>query len=125
MMRKFGAAVLAAFLSFTPAIAADCSRTMTTGGTAQQLQVTGTSTPIGSVRNLLLMNNSANLMCVAFNGATAAIAGTNCEAGSFTLQPGSNTASGGSFSKPEFMTISSVSIVSSGTGDRYSCDFTR
>lgn len=114
MIRTLLAASLM-WLSAAPAFALDCSGTITLGGTAQ---IAFTAV----VRNVLLMNNSANLMCVAFNGVTASIAGTNCAAGSYVLQPGSSTAAGGSFSNPVNMGVNQVSIISSGTGDRYSCD---
>ncbi len=117
MMRKLLSAALAvALLAAGPAMAADCSGTITTGGTAQTIFTSG------NVRGLLLMNNSANLMCVSFNGAAATIAGTNCGSGSWTLQPGSGTAAGGSFSNPDLIKVSTVSIISSTTGDRFSCE---
>lgn len=124
MIRKW---LLVALVSIFPglALASDCSGTITTGGTAQNVTVAGTTTPIGNVRGVLLMNNSANLMCISFNGAAATIAGTNCGSGSWVLQPGSATAAGGSFSKPENISISVVSIISSTTADRYSCEFMR
>lgn len=119
MMRKLGAAALAAVLwlgAAGAALAADCSGTITTGGTAQTIFTSG------NVRGLLLMNNSANLMCVAFNGAAATVAGTNCGAGSYVLQPGSATTAGGSFSNPVNIVISTASIISASTGDRFSCE---
>jgi hypothetical protein len=109
-------ALVAALLAIAgPAKALDCSGTITTGGTAQTIFT-------AVVRNVIVMNNSANLMCVAFNGVTASIAGTNCAAGSYVLQPGSGTTAGGSFSNPANMGINQVSIISSSTGDRFSCD---
>lgn len=96
--------------------ASDCSGTITSGGTAQNIFTSG------NVRGLLLMNNSANLMCVAFNGTAATIAGTNCGSGSWVLQPGAATTAGGSFSNPVNIVISTVSIISSTTGDRFSCE---
>lgn len=119
MMRKWFSAALAAgfFLLAGPALATDCSSTITTGGTAQTIFSTG------NARKLMLMNNSANLMCVSFNGAAATIAGTNCGAGSYTLQPGSATAAGGSFfNDGNGLAISTASIISSTTGDRFSCE---
>jgi hypothetical protein len=57
------------------------------------------------------------------SGVAATIAGTNCGAGSYTLQPGSATAAGGSFYKDvNGPAISTVSIISAGTGDRFSCE---
>lgn len=97
--------------------AADCSGTITLGGTAQ------TVFSSSNVRKLVVMNNSANLMCISWKGTPAAIAGTNCEAGSYTLQPGAATIAGGSFfSDANGVTISTLSIISSGTGDRFSCE---
>lgn len=104
------------FLMAGAANAADCSGTITTGGTAQTIFTSS------NVRGLMLMNNSANLMCVAFNGAAASIAGTNCAAGSWVLQPGAAASAGGSFSNPVNVVISTVSIISSTTGDRFSCE---
>lgn len=97
--------------------ASDCSGTITLGGTAQPILMIG-----GNVRGMILMNNSANLMCVSFNGNAATIAGTNCGSGSWALQPGSGTTAGGSFSNPSNIVISSVSIISATTGDRFSCE---
>lgn len=97
--------------------AADCSGTITTGGTAQTVFTSG------NVRMLAVMNNSANLMCISWNGAAATIAGTNCGAGSWTLQPGSSTLAGGSFyADSTGLKISTLSIISAGTGDRFSCE---
>lgn len=120
MMRKWISAALAAIVLFGAAGAAqasDCSGTITTGGTAQTIFQSG------NVRKLMLMNNSANLMCIAISGLSATIAGTNCGSGSYTLQPGSSTAAGGSFyADVNGPAISILSIISSGTGDRYSCE---
>lgn len=99
------------------AYGADCSGTIATGGTAQTVANINAST-----KALMLMNNSANLMCVSFTGAVATIAGTNCGSGSWTLQPGSATAAGGSFLSPPNLNISVLSIISASTGDRYSCE---
>src|SRR5882672_880292 len=118
-MRKIISWVIAALVwwgAAGAALAADCSGTITTGGTAQTIFTSG------NVRGLMLMNNSANLMCVSFNGAAATIAGTNCGSGSWTLGPGTATAAGQSFSTPVNITISTASIISSGTGDRFSCE---
>jgi hypothetical protein len=114
-MMRIIAGLLAALLWCTTALATDCSGTITTGGTAQTVFTSS------NVRRVMLMNNSANLMCVSFNGSAATIAGTNCGAGSWTLQPGSGTAAGGSFFA-DTMLISTVSIISSTTGDRFSCE---
>lgn len=116
MMRKLILAALLWVGALGAALAADCSGTITTGGTAQTIFTSG------NVRGLLLMNNSANLMCVAFNGSAATIAGTNCGSGSWALQPGSATTSGGSFSNPPNIAIATASIISSTTGDRFSCE---
>lgn len=116
MMRKLILAALLWVGALGAALAADCSGTITTGGTAQTIFTSG------NVRGLLLMNNSANLMCISFNGSAATIAGTNCGAGSWVLQPGSATASGGSFSSPPDVKISTLSIISAATGDRFSCE---
>lgn len=97
--------------------AADCSGTIATGGTAQTIFSTS------NVRKGVVINNSANLMCIAWNGAAASIAGTNCASGSYPLQPGSASTAGGSFYwDGNGITISTMSIVSSGTGDRFSCE---
>lgn len=120
MMRKWLSAALAATILWFGvagcAFAADCSGTITAGGTAQTIFTSG------NVRGVMLMNNSANLMCVAFNGAAATIAGTNCGSGSWSLQPGSSTLAGGSFTNPDNIKISVASIISASTGDRFSCE---
>lgn len=116
MMRKW---LLAALVALFPglAFATDCSGTIETGGTAQTIFTSS------NVRKLMVMNNSANLMCISFSGNAATIAGTNCGAGSYTLQPGSGTAAGGSFySDANGPVISTASIISSTTGDRFSCE---
>ena len=118
-MRKYLSTLLAGLLwlgAAGAAFAADCSGTITTGNTAQTIFTSG------NVRGVMLMNNSANLMCVSFNGTAATIAGTNCGSGSWVLQPGSSTTSGGSFTNPDNIKVSTVSIISSGTGDRFSCE---
>lgn len=118
-MMRFGCAVLAAVFCFLagPAWAVDCSGTITTGGTAQTISQINANT-----RGVVIMNNSANLMCIAWNGSAATIAGTNCGSGSWALQPGSATVAGGSFAQPENIKISTMSIISSTTGDRFSCE---
>ncbi len=120
MMRKWISAALAAVLwlgAAGAALAADCSGTITLGGTAQTVFTSG------NVRKLMLMNNSANLMCISISGVSAAIAGTNCGSGSYTLQPGSATAAGGSFFvDANGPAISTLSIISSTTADRFSCE---
>jgi hypothetical protein len=116
-MMRFVCAVLAAVLWCGAAFATDCSGTITTGGTAQTIFTSG------NVRKFMVMNNSANLMCIAFNGSAATISGTNCGAGSYVLQPGSATAAGGSFyADGNGVAISTASIISSTTGDRFSCE---
>lgn len=100
----------------TPALARDCSGTITTGGTAQTIYTSN------SVRYVMLINNSANMMCFSITGTAATIAGTNCGAGSYPLQPGSATAAGGSFTNPQGMNIPTISIISASTGDRFSCE---
>lgn len=114
MMRKLVGALLALGLMGAPAIGADCSGTITTGGTAQTILQSS------NVRTVIVMNNSANLMCLSLD-STAAIAGTNCEAGSYVLQPGSATTAGGSFVSPQGFAVSRLSIISSTTGDRFTC----
>jgi hypothetical protein len=120
MMRKWISAALAAIVLFGAigaARASDCSGTITAGNTAQTVFTSG------NVRKLMLMNNSANLMCMSINGSAATIAGTNCGSGSYTLQPGSATTAGGSFyADGNGPAISTLSVISSGTGDRYSCE---
>ena len=108
---------LSLILLCSPAFALDCSGTITSGGTAQTIFSSNTT------RRVMLMNNSANLMCVSFTGGSpASIAGTNCAAGSYMLQPGSTTLAGGSYTNPPDIAVNTVSIISSGTGDRYSCE---
>ena len=109
-----GCFVAALMLVSSPAFATDCSGTIASGGTAQDAVVSS------NIRSLIFANNSAHLMCIAFDG-TAAIAGTNCEAGSYALAPGSATTAGGFFATFSGFTVTRVSVVASGTGDRYSC----
>jgi hypothetical protein len=116
MMKRI-IAIFAALLALAgPAMALDCSGTIANGGTAQTIYTSG------NVRNVMLINNSANMMCFSITGTAATIAGTNCGAGSYPLQPGSSTAAGGSFTNPAGVNVPTVSIISSGTGDRYSCE---
>lgn len=111
------ATLVALLLTATAACATDCSGTIANGGTAQLAFTTSTNPQI-----VMVMNNSANLMCISINGTPAAIAGTNCAAGSWTLQPGSATTSGGSYVTPPGIKAIYLSIVSASTGDRYSCE---
>jgi len=117
MMRRLGLAALVAALWCGAAFATDCSGTIISGGSAQAV-----ANISGNVSGLLVMNNSANLMCIAWTGNAAAIAGTNCAAGSWPLAPGTSTTAGGSFNNPLNIKISTLSIISSGTGDRFSCE---
>ena len=114
-MMRIVAGLMAAILWCSAAFATDCSGTITTGGTAQTVFTSS------NVRVVTIMNNSANLMCIAFNGSAATIAGTNCGSGSWVLQPGSATAAGGSFFS-DTLKVSTLSIISAGTGDRFSCE---
>lgn len=117
MLRRIAAFILALVAFSAPALATDCSGTITAGGTAQTIFTSG------NVRRLMLANNAANLMCVSFSGVAATIAGTNCGSGSYVLQPGSATTAGGSFyTDGNGPAISTVSIISSTTGDRFSCE---
>lgn len=110
--------VLAALmLLITAARATDCSGTITTGGTAQ-LAYPVTVAP----QVVMIMNNSANLMCISVNGTPAAIAGTNCAAGSFALTPGSATLAGGAYVTPPGIKAIYLSVITSTTGDRYTCE---
>ena len=117
MLRGIGAAVAVFLLSMSAAFATDCSGTITAGGTAQKITQVNSNT-----KGVLIINNGANLMCFSINGVDAAIAGTNCAAGSYPLQPGSSTLAGGSFSNPDNIRISTLSIVSNTAGDRFSCE---
>lgn len=119
MMRKWLSAALAAVFVILagPVMAADCSGTITLGNTAQTIFTSS------NVRTLMVINNSANLMCMSVNGSAATIAGTNCGSGSYPLQPGSATVAGGSFyTDANGPKVSVISIISSGTGDRFSCE---
>lgn len=115
-MRLIRNLLIVALCVISPAaMALDCSGTITTGNTAQ--------TVFSSViRRLVLMNNSASLMCISWNSLPATIAGTNCGAGSWALQPGSATLAGGSFTNPPDIGINTLSIISANTGDRFSCE---
>lgn len=118
---KRQALVLAFLIGFVlawiaPARATDCSGTITTGGTAQVVYSTG------NARIAMVMNNSANLMCMSITGTLPTIAGTNCGAGSYSLQPGSATAAGGSYVTPDGIKATYLGIISSTTGDRFSCE---
>lgn len=97
-----------------PALAFDCSGTITTGGTAQFVSLSSSS------RGFIVMNTSANLMCISFD-SVAAFGGTNCAVGSYPLAAGSATTAGNSFTAPTNYSPSAFSIISSTTGDRFSC----
>lgn len=118
MMKRIIAALAASLMlmAANPALALDCSGTITTGGTAQTIYTSG------NVRKVILVNNSANMMCFSITGTAATIAGTNCGSGSYPLQPGSATAAGGSFVNPANLNVPTISIISSTTGDRFSCE---
>jgi hypothetical protein len=119
MMRKLLVAVALAALLAAPgrALATDCSGTIATGGTAQAVSAVN-----GNTRGLFLMNNSPEVMCVAWSGSAATIAGTNCGAGSYALSAGSATVAGGSFFLPPNIRINSLSIIAATTGSRFSCE---
>lgn len=118
-MRKWvSAALVAVFVLLAgPALATDCSGTITTGGTAQAITAVN-----GNTRGLFVMNNSAEVMCIAWSGSAATVAGTNCGAGSYALSAGSATAAGGSMTLPTNIRINSLSIIAATTGSRFSCE---
>lgn len=118
MMRKWLSAALAAVFVFLagPALATDCSGTITTGGTAQTVFTSS------NVRRVLLQNNSAVIMCFSINGTAPTLAGTNCGSGSFGLSAGTATVAGGLFSSQDGPVISDLRIISANTGDRFSCE---
>lgn len=111
-MKRFLVALVALVLSLSQAFATDCSGTTT----ASTKAVFNNS----SVRGFFIMNNSANLMCLAFDGA-AAMGGTNCAAGSYPLAAGTATVAGGSFTSPSNFNPTSVNIISTSGSDTYSC----
>lgn len=111
------ATLLALMMSLAPAMATDCSGTITTGGTAQLAFPPSTSPQV-----VMVMNNSANLMCISINGVLPTIAGLNCGAGSYALQPGSATTPGGSYVTPNGIKALYLAVITSTTGDRYSCE---
>ena len=115
MMRKLlvGLAIGLSLLAASPARAeTDCSGTV---GTSAQ-----TVWSAGQTKWFVIMNNSANLMCISFTG-TAAVGGLNCAAGSFPLGPGTATTAGGSFSTLQMQAPNSLSIVAGGASSIYSC----
>lgn len=90
----------------------NCSGTITTGGTAQN--AFGTS---ANRHGFTIVNLSANPMWISMTGT--AVVGTE---GSFLLAAGSATVQGGSFTAPfGFGMNTALSVVSSGTGDKFSC----
>ena len=116
MMRRVKAAALAAvFLAgwCGAAFAADCSGTVTTG-------TPKTLFSSSRIHGFFIVNNSADLMCIAFDAAAGS--GSTCPAGSYPLVPGSATAMPGSFytSAPGYIPTF-ASIASVGTGDVFSC----
>lgn len=116
MMKRF-IALLAALgmIVATPAMAAmqDCS-----GTTAASVKNVYSAS---NTRGFVIVNNSANLMCISFDG-NAAAGGVNCAQGSYPLNPGTASAIGGSFMSPEGFSPTRVTIVSAaGAGDIYSC----
>lgn len=119
MMRKYLSAVLAGLLWLAAAgaaLAADCSGTITTGGTAQTVFTSS------NVRRIMLQNNSAVVMCFSINGTAATLAGTNCGSGSFALSAGTATVAGGMFVSIDDLSISTLSVISATSGDRFSCE---
>jgi len=114
MMRKFLAAAVAALLLFSSPALADTDCSGTASGTAQAVWSSG------QTKWFVIMNNSANLMCISFTG-TAAISGLNCASGSFPLNPGSATSAGGSFASLPQQTPQVLSIVASAGSSTYSC----
>lgn len=91
----------------------DCSGTITSGGTAQNL-----FSATNNLRGFFIMNlDTTNMLCIAFNGT--AVCGNS---GTYNLAPGSTTSAGGSFSSPlGFGTNIAPSIVAATTGHKYSC----
>ncbi len=118
MLRKFWAASFAAMLLL--------------GSTAARAEICGTgSTTSSSTRvdmpqnkGFMIMNRSANMICIAFDAA-ASMGATNCGANSYALQPGSATAAGGSFSSPAGFVPQSSFIISTAGSDAYSCTYKR
>lgn len=117
MKRLLILAAIAFCLPAAPARATDCSGTITLGGTAQAVTAINSNT-----RALLIMNNSAEIMCISWSGSVATIAGTNCGAGSYGLSAGSATAAGGSLTLSAGIKINSLSIIAATTGSRFSCE---
>ena len=119
MMRKWliAAALAVLLLVSGRAFATDCSGTIAAGGTAQAVSAVN-----GNTRGLYVMNNSPEVICLAWSGSAATIAGTNCGAGSYALSAGSATVAGGSFSLPPNIRINSLSIIAATTGSRFSCE---
>lgn len=111
------ATLFALLLSVSAAFATDCSGTIGLGGTAQLAFPVSTTPQV-----VMVQNNSANMMCISINGVPPTIAGTNCGAGSFALQPGSASAQGGSYVTPPGIGARYLSVITSTTGDRYSCE---
>lgn len=111
ILRKLQAALVALLMLATPALAVDCSGTITAGAKT----VFSTS----NTQGFFIVNNSANLMCMSFSG-TAAAGGTNCAQGSIPLQPGGATTAGGSYFQDQ-RGPTAVSITSAGGSDIYTC----
>jgi hypothetical protein len=105
--------VLAGLLALAPvaAHAVDCSGTITAGAK--------TVYTASNAQGVMIANNSSNLMCISFTG-TAALGGVNCAQGSFPLNPGASTSLGGTLFMQQFAPTS-MSIVSVGSADIYSC----
>lgn len=103
-------------LAVTPAVnttPTDCSGTITAGGTAQNA-ITASATLHGfQIMNL----STTDFLWINFNGTATA-----STAGSYSLQPGTSTTSGGSYSTPtNFAPNTNISIVAATTGDKFSC----
>jgi hypothetical protein len=115
-MKRILAVLASLLLMAGPALAARNNCSGTTAASAKYaFQTSGTN-------GVVIVNNSANLMCISFDGP-AATGGTNCASGSFPLNPGTATAIGGSYASPLNQGPAAISIISAGgAGDIYSCE---
>jgi hypothetical protein len=92
----------------------DCSGSIATGGTAQNL-LDATKTDLHGFC-LLNIDTSENLW-LSLNGTAAA-----STAGSYSLAPASSTAQGGSFCTPPGMGVkTNPTVVAASTSHKYSC----
>lgn len=93
----------------------DCSGTIAVGGTAQNAFVQTNTLHGFTIKN----ENTSEQLCISFTGTAACGA-----AGTYSLQPGSATVNGGSFTTPPGLgTNHALSVVAATGAHVFSCTF--